>query len=99
MRIPAPVKATINKLLAPLGQTIARRASVPSFDHIASHIRRAGLTPVTVFDIGVAEGTPWLYRGFPAAKFVLVDPTRESLPFMRKLADKMEAEVWKLRAR
>jgi FkbM family methyltransferase len=94
MRIPKPVKAIINKLLAPLGQTIARDASVPSFERFASHLRRAGLTPVTVFDIGVADGTPWLYRAFPAAKYVLVDPTRESLPFMRKVADRMEAEIW-----
>jgi FkbM family methyltransferase len=94
MRIPAPVKAIINRLLAPLGQMIAREASVPSFERFANHIRRAGLTPVTVFDIGVAEGTPWLYRAFPTAKYVLVDPTRGSLRFMRKLAARLDAEVW-----
>ncbi len=94
MRLPKPVKSIVNTLLAPLGHTIARDASVPSFDRFAKHIRRAGLIPATVFDIGVADGTPWLYRAFPAAKFVLVDPTRESVPFMRKVADKLGAEVW-----
>lgn len=33
-----------------------------------------GFGPATVFDIGVNNGTPWLYRSFPTARFVLVDP-------------------------
>lgn len=94
MRVPKPVKTIINKLLAPLGQTLARAASVPSVERFLRHIGRAGLTPVSVFDIGVAEGTPWLYRAFPAAQYVLVDPTRESLPYMRKWARRLEAEIW-----
>jgi len=28
--------------------------------------------PQTIFDVGVAKGTPWLYDAFPDAYFVLV---------------------------
>jgi hypothetical protein len=38
----------------------------------------------TIFHIGVADGTPWLYETFPDAKSHLIDPTRESLPHMQR---------------
>lgn len=34
-------------------------------------------SPRTVFDVGVADGTPELYEAFPGAKFILVEPLRE----------------------
>jgi len=33
-----------------------------------------GLTPKTVFDVGVGNGTPWLYNAFPEAQIVLFEP-------------------------
>jgi FkbM family methyltransferase len=39
----------------------------------ATYLEGYGLKPDTVFDIGVADGTPWLYKSFPGAHFVLVD--------------------------
>lgn len=30
--------------------------------------------PETVIDVGVSRGTRWLYRSFPDARFILVDP-------------------------
>jgi FkbM family methyltransferase len=72
----------VNRLLEPLDHTVAHSSTVPSFDRFVQLLDRAGLTPQTVIDIGVAYGTPWLYAAFPAAKYHLVDPTRESLPHM-----------------
>ena len=43
----------------------------------AAHLRAYGLTPEVVFDVGVAEGTPQLYRAFPDTHFVLIDPRAE----------------------
>ncbi|MFK7870522.1 MAG: FkbM family methyltransferase [Roseobacter sp.] len=40
----------------------------------APYLKGYGFTPDTVFDVGVADGTPWLYRSFPDADFVLIDP-------------------------
>lgn len=44
----------------------------------AAHLRAYGLTPEVVFDVGVAQGTPQLYRAFPEAHFVLIDPRADA---------------------
>jgi len=41
--------------------------------------------PQTIFDVGVAKGTPWLYDAFPDAYFVLVEPVQENIPHMRRI--------------
>jgi FkbM family methyltransferase len=41
--------------------------------------------PHTIFDVGVASGTPWLYDAFPNAYFVLVEPVRENIPRMQAI--------------
>lgn len=89
------IKRAVNAVLAPLtGHVLAHESVVPSFERFARRLRAAGLEPRTVFDIGVAEGTPWLYEAFPKAKFVLVDPTRESLPHMQRWARELDADIW-----
>jgi FkbM family methyltransferase len=40
----------------------------------AAYLGGYGFRPDAVIDVGVAEGTPWLYNSFPGAHFVLVDP-------------------------
>jgi FkbM family methyltransferase len=87
------LKRAVNVGLSRFGHNVVREGAVPSFDRLVSRLRQASLVPRTVIDIGVAYGTPWLYRAFPDAKFHLVDPTRESLPHMRTWADKIDAEV------
>jgi FkbM family methyltransferase len=52
------------------------------------------LTPVTVIDVAVADGTPWLYEMFTNAKFLLIDATPESLPFMKEWAQRLDAEIF-----
>ncbi|QYK42592.1 MAG: FkbM family methyltransferase [Paracoccaceae bacterium] len=42
------------------------------------HLRAFGLSPDVIFDVGVDTGTPALYRAFPQAQFVLVDPRPEA---------------------
>lgn len=44
----------------------------------AAHLAAFGLLPDVVFDVGVDRGTPALYRAFPQAMFVLVDPRPEA---------------------
>jgi FkbM family methyltransferase len=56
-------------------------------------LRRYGLSPNTVFDIGVAEGTPDLYAAFPDAQYHLFDPTRESRPHMERIAAELNAII------
>lgn len=40
----------------------------------APYLRSYGFCPDVVFDVGVGRGTPWLYRSFPDARHVLIDP-------------------------
>ena len=47
-------------------------------------LKAAGLEPRTVFDVGVATGTPELYGVFDDVVYVLVEPLQESEPFMRR---------------
>lgn len=66
---------------------------VPSWQFVLRRLRRTGFAPRTVFDIGVARGTPELYGVFPDAHYVLIDPTRESAPYMREIASRLDADV------
>lgn len=43
----------------------------------AYYLQGYALAPDVVFDVGVHDGTPWLYDSFPQARFVLIDPQAE----------------------
>lgn len=66
---------------------------VPSWQYVLRRLRVAGFEPETIFDIGVAYGTPELYAAFPDAHYYLVDPTRESAPHMAGIARHLDADV------
>ena len=66
---------------------------VSTWPLVLRKLKRRGFRPRTVFDVGVARGTPDLYAAFPDAHYYLIDPTRESLPYMRQIADQLDAEV------
>lgn len=46
----------------------------------AAYLRRWGVRPGTVIDVGVGNGTPHLYDAFPDAYLVLVEPLAEFGP-------------------
>lgn len=92
MKLLSKGKKAANAWLKSHGQVLTSDQFVPSTERFTNLLKGNGLTPKSVFDIGVAEGTPWLYDAFPAAKFFLVDPTRESLPHMERWAKKINAE-------
>lgn len=48
------------------------------------YLRSYGLQPDVLIDVGVARGTAWLYRSFPAAKVVLIDPQPDCAAFVRE---------------
>lgn len=55
--------------------------------------RSAAPLPQTVFDIGVGEGTPWLYEAFPESRFVLVEPLKEFESHIQDICRKYVAEA------
>jgi FkbM family methyltransferase len=60
------------------------------------NLRQRGFAPRTVFDVGVATGTPELYEAFPQARLFLVDPTPQSLPHMAQIARRRDVEIFNL---
>lgn len=50
----------------------------------APYVKGYGFTPEVVFDVGVGSGTPWLYRSFPDARFVLIDPQESCASIVRE---------------
>ena len=84
--------ALIKQALRPLKARLAS-SPPPSWRAAAAVLKRHGFQPRTVFDIGVAFGTHALYREFPGAFYYLVDPTSESLRYMRHLAGQLDGEV------
>jgi FkbM family methyltransferase len=87
------IKRLVNAVLETQGHTVARASLVPSVHRLVSLIHRYGLAPKSVFDIGVAYGTSWLYAAFPEAQFYLIDPSWESVPYMEQWARKLKANI------
>jgi FkbM family methyltransferase len=83
----------LKDFLRPFLSRLSSRPTVPSWEHSFGVLGRHGFRPATVFDIGVAQGTYPLYRAFPDAYYHLVDPTRESLRYMRSLSRQLRCEI------
>ena len=79
--------------LRPYISYIPRRVDAPSWRQAFRVLQNYGCRPNTVFDIGVAYGTYELYRAFPDAFYHLVDPTPESLHYMRLLEKQLRCEL------
>ena len=92
----AAAKAVINRLLGYLGLHLTRTSQVPSWESLFGVLTRQNFHPQTVFDIGVAEGTPELYAAYPEAEFHLIDPTKESLPYMEAISRRINARIYNL---
>ncbi|WP_298437372.1 FkbM family methyltransferase [uncultured Jannaschia sp.] len=54
------------------------------------YMRRYGFEARTIIDVGVLNGTPFLYEAWPDRKFVLVDPLEESRESVAKLWPKLD---------
>jgi FkbM family methyltransferase len=49
------------------------------------HIKSKGFNPTTIVDVGVATDTEDLYRHFPSARYLFVEPLAEFEPSLQKL--------------
>ncbi|MFO6465012.1 FkbM family methyltransferase [Jannaschia sp. KMU-145] len=54
------------------------------------YMRRYGFEARTIIDVGVLNGTPFLYEAWPDRRFVLVDPLEESRESVAKLWPKLD---------
>lgn len=77
---PPPAKdfiAEINTVRTDYGETLAL-------------IHAQGHRPGTVVDVGVAFGTPELYKAFPDSDLILIEPLEEFRPYLEKIAAQRE---------
>lgn len=70
------LRAAINRVITPMGYGI--RPVKPSPWRAVHELPRAA----TVIDVGVGFGTPELYKAYPNAHLVLVDPVEESRDYV-----------------
>jgi len=66
-----------------------RAVNCASFDSSLAQLQAKGLEAKTVFDVGVATGTPELYRVFPKACFHLIDPDPTNAARLQRLAGEL----------
>ncbi|HEX2889960.1 FkbM family methyltransferase [Vineibacter terrae] len=94
MMVRNPAKAVIKRMLSYSTLVLHRVVGVvPAWPFVLRNLRAQGFEPRTVFDIGVAQGTPELYAVFPDSQYYLIDPTRESLPYMERIAKQLDARI------
>ena len=94
MVICSTFKKFIQKFLGTFSLTLANLHRVPDWNQSFEILRHYSLIPKTVFDIGVANGTPNLYAAFPDAYYHLFDPTRESIQHMEQIAKRHMATIY-----
>jgi FkbM family methyltransferase len=82
-----------NLLLRPLGVRL-QRTNVPTrtFADFFDHLKKTGFEANTVIDVGVAHGTPQIYRAFPQADYFLVEPLEEFRPVLEALKRRLNAQ-------
>jgi FkbM family methyltransferase len=78
--VPAPDSAAVPMML--------------SWNYFFHQIRSRNIRILSVFDIGVANGTPELYSAFPDAELFLFDPTPQSARAMEQIAARRKARVF-----
>jgi FkbM family methyltransferase len=82
-----------NSRLYPLGIQIVPVHSSVRFGPAMRRLKALGLWPASVFDVGVAYGTPELYQEFPSAIYHLIDPLPQAVPYMQQWAERLNASI------
>jgi FkbM family methyltransferase len=69
-----------------------------SMREVLQHASDLGFRPTTVIDVGVNIGTPQLYETYPEARYILVEPLVENLPFLQRICDRLPSAEYVLAA-
>lgn len=83
----------INRILRGFGYSLVHNAGGRGFNHYRAEYLAQICQPKTVIDIGVAYGTPELYRAFPSAYFILVEPVQEYQAHIDNILQQYQGEV------
>ena len=89
------VKAAGKKLFGAFGLEIRRKGPEIERSSMRGALRqlsKLGFRPATVIDAGVAYETGDLYREFPDANILLIEPQAEFEPFLKKICAEYKAQ-------
>jgi FkbM family methyltransferase len=85
----------INDVLEIVGLRLLRtNASVRDYGLFFKHLKLLGFDIRTVIDVGIAFGTPPIYKAFPRARYFLIEPVVECRPVLEKLKQSLNAEYF-----
>lgn len=79
------VASTVRRFLEGRRLRLLHESQAPDWEMFRRQLARHGVNIATVFDIGVASGTPHLYSSFPNAALYLFDPSPQAAPFMEAI--------------
>ena len=80
------LKKVVKKTFNACGFEIHRMGTIGrTLAEVLDHVSRLGFRPQTVIDVGVADGTFELYRAFPNAKHLLIEPLEEFKPALERI--------------
>lgn len=83
----------LNKVLGTFGLRLVQANRPPrSLTDFLSHVIGLRFHPSLIVDIGVADGTPELYKAYPRSKYILIEPLIEFEPVLRQLCRHLDAE-------
>lgn len=81
MKIKSALRRLLNKIGYDIRRLPASNAKIrTTIEESYALIRELGFQPKTIIDIGVASGTPELYRTFPDSYFLLIEPLKQFEP-------------------
>ena len=86
------IKKSVNLLgfeIHQLRQT-SNRASRAAMQGCLQQALKNGLKPNTIIDVGAASGTSALYKGFPKARHILIEPLEEFIPHLASIVEKLD---------
>jgi FkbM family methyltransferase len=85
-------RCSVRPLLRRLGIDVVRLGERHSLDQALAQLRRVGVRPGTVVDVGVGHGTEELYDTFHDARFLLVEPVAEEEPALRRILARVQGD-------
>jgi FkbM family methyltransferase len=90
------IKATGKRVFEACGLEVRkkRQENVPraSMTGALRQLSSQGFRPRTVIDVGVASETPDLYKAFPEAEILLIEPQAEFEPYLKQICSNYKAQ-------
>lgn len=75
MSFAAAIRSIVESMLSSRDYVLKDRfAPMRGYSDFLELARQVDFSPGTIIDVGVADGTPWLYQAFPESHLVLVEP-------------------------